>query len=231
MIRNAVKHVQDEVRTPEMVDPILEIYEAAAGATLTERPYFSVTNCTIAPLQHDKEMTEAGLMHVRARRADLRAAHAADRHDRPRHGARDLHHRPRRAALRGRPLPAREAGLRHDLGVAAGVADMRTGGYIAAGPEIGIINMICVEMASFYGLPVAVHRHVGRRQGGRLPGGSEGGMTALCAALVGCDSLIAAGGLDGIQISSLAKIVLDNDQIGALRRYMREDADRRGARA
>ena len=60
-IRNSTKHVQDEVREPEMVEPMLEMYEAAAGASLTERPYFSVTNCTIAPLQHDREMTEAGL--------------------------------------------------------------------------------------------------------------------------------------------------------------------------
>ena len=44
------------------------------------------------------------------------------------------------------------------------------------------------------------------------------------AALIGSDSLIAAGGLDGVQQSSLAKIVLDCDQIGALRRYLREDA-------
>ena len=49
-------------------------------------------------------------------------------------------------------------------------------------------------------------------------------MTALTAALGGADSLISAGGLDGVQISSLAKYVLDNDQIGALRRYLREDA-------
>ena len=48
-------------------------------------------------------------------------------------------------------------------------------------------------------------------------------MTALVAALAGADSLIAAGGLDGVQASSLAKYVLDDDQVGALRRYLRED--------
>ena len=48
-------------------------------------------------------------------------------------------------------------------------------------------------------------------------------MTALTAALAGADSLISAGGLDGVQVSSPAKYVLDNDQIGALRRYLRED--------
>ena len=35
MVRNTTKHIQDEVRTPEMVEPILEIYEAACGASLT----------------------------------------------------------------------------------------------------------------------------------------------------------------------------------------------------
>jgi trimethylamine--corrinoid protein Co-methyltransferase len=108
-------------------------------------------------------------------------------------------------------------------GVGAGVADMRTGGYIAAGPEIGLINMICVEMARFYGLPVQCTGMSGDAKAANFQCGSEGGMTALCAALLGSDSLIAAGGLDGIQISSIAKIVLDSDQIGALRRYMRED--------
>lgn len=48
-------------------------------------------------------------------------------------------------------------------------------------------------------------------------------MTGLCAALAGADSLVAAGGIDGVQTSSLAKIVLDADQVGALRRYLRED--------
>ena len=31
MVRNSTKHIQDEVRTPEMVEPILAIYEAACG--------------------------------------------------------------------------------------------------------------------------------------------------------------------------------------------------------
>jgi trimethylamine--corrinoid protein Co-methyltransferase len=109
-------------------------------------------------------------------------------------------------------------------GVGAGVADMRTGGYISAGPEVGLINMICVEMSRFYGLLTQATGMSSDAKAANFQCGSEGGMTALVAALIGSDSLIAAGGFDGVQQSSLAKIVLDCDQIGALRRYRRSDA-------
>jgi len=223
MVRNSVKHVQDEIRAPEMVDPILEMYEVAAGAKLTERHYFSVTNCTIAPLQHDREMTEAGLLMCK-----------------------------RGVPIFVLPMPLvgttgpgtvlsncivqlaellsgivlyqlANPGCDTIAGVGAGLTDMRRGGYVAASPEIGITNMICVEMAKFYGLLVQATGMSSDAKAANFQAGSEGGMTALVAALIGSDSLIAAGGLDGIQISSLAKTVLDCDQIGALRRYMRED--------
>jgi len=223
VVRNSVKHVQDEVRTPEMVGPILEIYEAACGSSLKERPYFSVTNCTIAPLQHDKEMTEAGLQLCK-----------------------------RGVPIFVLPMPQvgttgpgtvlsdcivnmvellsgivlyqlAEPGCATISGVGAGVADMRTGGYIAAGPEIGLINMICIEMSRFYGLPTQATGMSADAKAVNFQAGSEGGMTALVAALLGSDSLIAAGGLDGVQQTSLATIVLACDQIGALRRYCRPE--------
>jgi len=109
-------------------------------------------------------------------------------------------------------------------GVGSAVADMRTGGYIASSPEIGIINLICLEMSRFYGLPTQATGMSADAKAANFQAGSEGGMTALAAVLAGADSLIAAGGLDGVQVSSYAKYVLDNDQIGALRRYLREDA-------
>jgi len=224
MIRNSVKHVQDEVRTPEEVEPILEIYEAAAGAPLTERPYFSCSNCTIAPLQHDKEMTEAGLkmikrgvplfilpMPLAGTTAPMSVLAAC---------ILDLAEMLSGVVLYQLAHP----GCALISSVAAGVSDMRTGGYIAAGPEIGLINMICIEMSKFYGMPTESTGMSADAKAADFQAGSEGGMTALCAALAGCDALIAAGGLNGILMSSHAKIVLDTDQIGALRRYMHEDA-------
>ena len=224
MVRNSMKHVQDEVRTPEMVGPILEIYEAACGAALTERPYFSVTNCTIAPLQHDKEMTEAGLMLCKRGVPIFVLPMPQVGTTGPGTVLSDCIVN-MAELLSGIVLyQLANPGCATISGVGAGVADMRSGGYIAAGPEIGLINMICVEMSKFYGLLTQATGMSSDAKAANFQCGSEGGMTALVAALIGSDSLIAAGGLDGVQQSSLAKIVLDCDQIGALRRYMRDDA-------
>jgi trimethylamine--corrinoid protein Co-methyltransferase len=223
MVRNSTKHVQDEVRTPEMVEPILEIYETACGAPLTERPYFSVTNCTIAPLQHDREMTEAGLKLVDRGVPIfvLPMPQAGTTGPMTLLGTCILS---MAELLSGIVLyQVAHPGCALVSGVGSAVADMRSGGYIASSPEIGLINLICLEMSRFYGLPTQATGMSADAKAADFQAGSEGGMTALVAALGGADSLISTGGLDGVQISSLAKCVLDNDQIGALRRYLRED--------
>jgi hypothetical protein len=107
-------------------------------------------------------------------------------------------------------------------GVGSAVAEMRTGGYIAAGPEIGLINLTCLEMSKYYGMLTQATGISADAKAPNFQAGSEGGMTGLCAALAGADSLIATGAFDGVQTESLAKAVLDNDQLGALRRYVRE---------
>ncbi len=67
--RHFSKHLQDEVRDLAHVTPLLEIFEAVAGGSLWDRPIFSTINCTIAPLQHEREMTEATMAMVTRRRA------------------------------------------------------------------------------------------------------------------------------------------------------------------
>ena len=221
-IRNGAKHSQDEVRAPEMVDPILEMYEVAAGAKLTERPYFSVTNCTIAPLQHDKEMTEAGLMMCKRGVPIFVLPMPLVGTTGP--GTVLANCLIEMAELLSGVVLYQLAnpGCATIAGVGGGITDMRRGGYVAASPEIGAINMICVEMAKFYGLPTQATGMSADAKAANFQAGSEGGMTALVAALLGSDSLIAAGALDGVAVSSLAKVVLDCEQISALRRYMRE---------
>ena len=64
--RSCAKHVEDEVRGPEFVAPLLEMIAAVGGAPVAERPVFSAINCTVAPLAHDGPMTEAGIALARA---------------------------------------------------------------------------------------------------------------------------------------------------------------------
>ena len=223
MVRNSSKHVQDEVRTPEMVEPILEIYEAAVGAPLTERPYFSVTNCTIAPLQHDKEMTEAGLKLCRRGVPIfiLPMPQAGTTGPMTLLGTCIVNMAELLSAVVLFQLA--QPGCALISGVGSAVAEMRTGGYISAGPEIGLINLMCLEMSKRYGLLTQATGISSDAKACNFQAGSEGGMTGLVAALAGADSLIACGGLDGVQNSSLAKVILDCDSVAAIRRYLRED--------
>lgn len=224
VVRNTTKHIQDEVRTADMVSPILEIYEAAGGASISERPSFSVTNCTVAPLQHDREMTEAGLRLVERGVPIfvLPMPQAGTTGPMTLLGTCIVH---MAELLSGIVLfQLARPGCAVISGVGSAVADMRSGGYISSSPEIGLINLICLEMSRYYGLPTQATGMSADAKAANFQAGSEGGMTALIAALAGADSLIAAGALDGVQISSYAKYVLDNDQIGALRRYLREDS-------
>jgi trimethylamine---corrinoid protein Co-methyltransferase len=223
VVRNTAKHVQDEVRTPQMVEPILEIYEAASGASLRERPCFSVTNCTIAPLQHDRDMTEAGLK-LAARGVPIFVLPM------PQAGTTGPMTLLATCIVNMAELLSgivlyqlAEPGCPVISGIGSAVADMRSGGYLAAAPEIGLINLICIAMSKRYGLLTQATGISPDAKYSDFQAGSEGGMTGLVAALAGADSLVAAGSLDAVQSSSLAKLVLDCDQIGAIRRYLRED--------
>lgn len=221
-LRNTSKHIQDEIRSPELVEPILAMYEAASGAPLRERPVFSVTNCTIAPLQHDREMTEASLKLTKRGVPIfiLPMPQAGTTGPMTLLGTCIVHFAELLSAVVLFQLS--QPGCPVVSGVGSAVADMRSGGYLAASPEIGLINMICLEMSRFYGLLTQATGISADSPEVDFQAGSEGGMTGLCAALAGADSLIAAGGFEGVQATSLAKMVLDADQVGALRRYIRE---------
>ena len=222
-VRNTSKHVQDEVREPELVEPVLAVYEAAAGASLKERPYFSVTNCTIAPLQHDRPMTEAALKLVKRGVPVfiLPMPQAGTTGPMTLAGTCIVNMAELLSAVVLFQLA--EPGCALISGVGSAVAEMRTGGYIAAGPEIGLINLTCLEMSKHYGLLTQATGISADAKAPNFQAGSEGGMTGLVAALAGADSLIATGSFDAVQTASLAKAVLDNDQLGAIRRYVRED--------
>jgi trimethylamine--corrinoid protein Co-methyltransferase len=220
-LRNSTKHIQDEVRTPGMVGPMLAIYEAAIGASLRERPVFSVTNCTIAPLQHDAEMTEAGL-ELCTRGVPIFILPM------PQAGTTgpmsvlgtcvvDLAELLSAVVLFQLASP----GCPLISGVGAAVAEMRSGLYLAGCPEIGLINAVCLQMSRFYGLPTQATGVSADGKTCNYQAGAEGMMSGLAAALAGADSLIAVGTLDAVQSQSLAKMVLDCEMVGMIRRFLR----------
>jgi trimethylamine--corrinoid protein Co-methyltransferase len=108
-------------------------------------------------------------------------------------------------------------------GMGAGVADMRSGLYLCGTPECALMNVIGIEMSRFYGLPCTGSAITCDAKASNLQAGAEGMLTGEACALAGADTILAFGCSDGAQSLSFAKVVLDCDSVGALRRLVRDD--------
>jgi len=217
------KHLQDEVREPEQVAPFVEMLETFAGASLHERPIYSVTNCTIAPLQHDRDMTEAGIELAKAGVPIfvLPMPQMGTTGPMTVLGTCIVNMAELLSAVVVFQLAAPGCALVSGVGSAA--AEMRSGLYLCGAPEVGLINIICIEMSHFYGLRTMGSAISTDAKATNHQAGGEGMMTGLASALAGSECILAFALLDGAQIVSKAKTVLDCDTVGAIRRFVRQD--------
>jgi len=214
--RSCAKHVQDEVRGPEYVAPLLEMFAAVGGAPVAERPVFSTINCTVAPLAHDGAMTEASIALARAgvpiaimpmplmgTTAPITVAGVTVICLAELLSALVLF----QLAAPGCPLIASPE---------PGAADLRSGLYVCASPEAGAATLACIEMAKqVYGLPTQGGGFGGDAKAPDYQDGIEGG--GVLHVLVGADSLVGLGCFDGAQATSLATIVLHDDAAGLVK--------------
>jgi trimethylamine:corrinoid methyltransferase-like protein len=219
--RSCAKHVEDEVRGPEFVAPLLEMIAAVGGAPVAERPVFSAINCTVAPLAHDGPMTEAGIALARAgvpiaimpmplmgTTAPITPAGATVITLAELLSAVVLF----QLAAPGCPLIASPE---------PASADMRSGLYVCASPEAEAATLACVEMAKqVYGLPT---QGLSITSDAKVPDFQAGIEAAgVLGALLGADSLVGLGCFDSAQATSLAAIVLQHDAAGLIRERLRQ---------
>jgi trimethylamine--corrinoid protein Co-methyltransferase len=98
----------------------------------------------------------------------------------------------------------------------AAAADLRSGLYVSTSPEAAAATLAGVEMAKqVYGLPTLGGGFGGDAKAPDFQNGIEGG--GVLDALLGADSLVGLGCLDGVQITSLATIVLHHDAAGMVK--------------
>ena len=216
------KHVQDEVRDVAHVKPLLEIFEAVAGGSLWDRPIFSTINCTIAPLQHEREMTEATMAMVRAGVPVLILPMPLAGTTSPMTvlGTMIVNVAELLSAVVLFQLAQPGCGIISGMG--AGVADMRSGLYLCGTPECALMNVIGIEMSRFYGLPCTERHHL--RCQGQQPAGRRRGDAHRRGVRAGRrrhDPRLRV--LRRRAVAELAKVVLDCDSVGALRRLVRDD--------
>jgi trimethylamine--corrinoid protein Co-methyltransferase len=217
------KHVQDEVRDPAHAAPLIEIFEAVAGASLWDRPVFSTIVCTVAPLQHERDMTEATMAMVRAGVPVLILPMPLTGTTAPMSvlATMIVNFAELLSAVALFQLAQPGCGLISGMG--AGTADMRSGLYLCGTPECATMNVIGVEMSRFYGLPCTASAITCDAKASNEQAGAEGMLTAVPSVLAGADTVLAFGCADGAQSLSFAKVMLDCDSVGALRRLVRDD--------
>jgi trimethylamine--corrinoid protein Co-methyltransferase len=220
---NSRKHLQDEVRTPDEAPVMIELLEAIAGAPLRERPIWSATNCTIAPLQHDAEMTEAHILMAKAGCPIFVLPMPQMGTTGPMSvlGTSILNMAELLSAVVLFQLAVPGCAMVSAVGSA--VAEMRSGLYLSGAPEVGLINVVCIEMSRFYGLRTQGSTVSCDAKACDLQAGAEGMLTGMASALAGADVMLAFGLLDSAQTASLAKTVLDADTVNAIERFMHED--------
>lgn len=220
---NSRKHLQDEVRHPDQASVFIEMLEAIAGTSLKRRPIWSATNCTIAPLQHDREMTEAHILMARAGCPVFVLPMPQMGTTGPMSvlGTSILN----MAELLSTVVLFQVAapGCAMVSAVGSAVAEMRSGLYLAGAPEDGLINMMCIEMSKHYGMLTQGSAVSCDAKACDLQAGAEGMLTGLATAFAGADVMLAFGVLDGAQTASLAKTVLDADTVKAIERFLRDD--------
>ena len=217
------KHVQDEVRDPAHAAPLIEIFEAVAGGSLWDRPVFSTIDCTVAPLQHEREMTEATMAMVRAGVPVLVLPMPLSGTTAPMTvlGTMIVNMAELLSAVVLFQLA--QPGCSIISGMGAGAADMRSGLYLCGAPECALMNVIGIEMSHFYGLPCTGSAITCDAKASNQQAGAEGMLSGSACALAGADTILAFGCSDGAQSLSFAKVMLDCDSVGALRRLVRED--------
>ena len=222
-LANLTKHVQDEVRDPAHAAPLIEIFEAVAGGSLWDRPIFSTIDCTVAPLQHEQEMTEATMAMVRAGVPVLVLPMPLSGMTGPMSvlGTMIVNVAELLSAVVLFQLAQPGCGIISGMG--AGVADMRSGLYLCGTPECALMNLIGIEMSRFYGLPCTGSAITCDAKAANQQAGAEGMLTGTACALAGADTILAFGCTDGAQSLSFAKVLLDCDSVGALRRLVRDD--------
>jgi trimethylamine---corrinoid protein Co-methyltransferase len=216
------KHVQSVVaHSSAEIPPLLEMLETIAGASLLERPIYSSLHCPVSPLQFEGDKLDASVELAK-------------------HGVPIL--------LYPLPLLGTTAPMSL-LGTAAvtiaeflagivifqlaapgcpllviatgGVGDLRTGNYLCGTPEVALLSTIGVSMSRRYGLPCVCSGISSDAKSVGFQAGAEGMMTAMAAVLAGTDALVAAGLIDGARVASTAKLILDCDSLGALRRLLK----------
>lgn len=216
-------HVQHEIKHPEEVPHLLDMLDAILGdhRRHAERPIFSVTCCTVSPLRHEGEMTDACIELARnfvpiclmpmplagatapvtlAGTLTMAAAEFISG-----------------AVLYNLARP----GAAMILGGGASILDMRTGLYSAGAPELSLLNIALTQIGRHIGVPVMNQGLVSDAKTPGTQAAFEKAVNGTSAFMAGCDVVNGLGLLDSNQLMALEQLLIDDEMARMLRRATR----------
>jgi trimethylamine--corrinoid protein Co-methyltransferase len=220
-LRESSKHLQSvSPKTPRVVPALVDMLEAVAGGSLLERPIYSFLHCTVSPLQHDPDVTEASLDLV-GNGATVCVTSMPQMGSTAPMSVLGLSIVTMAELLSGAVLfQLARPGCQLVVEPMPCVTDMRTGQYLGGAPEIALANPVCVAMCRSYGLPTIGSGSTNDANGVDYQAGAESMLLWSSVALAGADGLVASSFFNGSRVLSPAKVLLDADAIGLLHRFV-----------
>jgi trimethylamine--corrinoid protein Co-methyltransferase len=224
-ISNTTKHVQAGVYSIQGIRDVIEMAELIGGGknSLRARPFVSfITSWMISPLRFNLKVTKLLIECCRKRMPVVLSS----------------------APMAGVTAPVTLAGLLAQLtaeqlagisltqlvspgtpvisGPVPAIADMRTGGYLAGTPEMGLLNAAISQVLHSYGLPLYNSSGMTDSKIGDMQAGFEKAMSLVVDALAGANYIHhAAGLLENMSTVSAEQFVIDNEIIGMALRVLR----------
>ena len=219
------KHVMGGVYSLEGARQVVELGSALAGGlqALQARPIISnITSWMVSPLHLDTEVTQ---ILIEWCRYGLPVALSS-------------------APMAGSTSPVTLAGTLVQLnaeqlsgivltqlvqpgtpvlaGYIPGVADMRSGGYVAGAVEFGMMQAAASQLAHFYGVPIYGSGGMSDSKVPDAQAGYEKMATLLLAAMGGCNYIHhAVGMVTNMNAASLEQAVMDDEVVGMTMRALR----------
>jgi trimethylamine--corrinoid protein Co-methyltransferase len=205
---NTSKHVRTGILNADQVPLIVYLAKEATGGE-EFRPIFSVVDCTISPLMHDRSMTEACIELARLRVPIMMYPMPLAGGTSPvTLGGTILVHNVE--FLSGLVLyQAVNPGTPIIYGAGASQLDMHTGRYGGSADGVGMQLALC-ELARYYNVPINLLGLCTKSQALDAQYGYEAMANNILARLAGADEIYSMGLLGASQVLSLEKMVLDN---------------------
>lgn len=222
IIRNTGKHISGGAGNVRNFEMIIQLMEVAAGGSekFRKRPFYSPSFCPVSPLTLGKECCEVA---IGAAKAGLSVVVMIM----PLAGGTAPVTLPGTVVLgiaeqlsglvlvqlvrKGTPVT---------MGSATTIMDLKTGLGAMGAPESGIINAALAQMARYYQVPSRVACGVSDSKLLDAQVGYEYATNALTAALSGATLVFGGGALESGLTHSPAKLVMDHECMGNIRRIV-----------